>query len=114
MRPLPTTRRKEFRRSAFSLIAVAGFFIATMASGQSGDGTWIGTGGSANWSDTAQWAPGPGNYANGVGATAFLNATNLTTDQTITLDLNVTLGILNIGDTDGTHKYSIVAGGGTL
>src|SRR5436309_640369 len=106
-----TTRRKEFRRSLFGLTAAAGFFAATMASAQT-DGTWIGTGGSALWSDSNMWFGG--NIANGVGATADLSTVSLTSNQLITLDMNVTLGVLDIGDLGGQYSYTIGNGGFAL
>ena len=51
------------------------------------------------------------NIADGAGATGnFLF--NITVTRTITIDTSRTLGIMNIGDTNGSNSYTIAAGAG--
>src|SRR6266446_8190934 len=88
---LIASRVQRFSRSVPLLIAIAAFSSAGPASAQSGDGTWIGTGGSKFWDDSTQWFGG--NYADGVGATADLSQSTLSSNQLIALDINVTLGV---------------------
>src|ERR1043166_1061184 len=69
------------------------------------------------WSNSANWLSG--NIADGAGSTGNFTF-NISTGggRTITIDGAVasrTLGIMNIGDTDGSSPYTIAAsGGGTL
>src|SRR6266446_8930239 len=106
-------RVRRFSRSVPLLIAIAAFSSARPASAQSGDGTWTGTGGTKLWDDSTQWQgpPIPGNYADGQFATADLSTSTLASNQIIILDLNVTLGILKIGDFGGFFSYEIQSSG---
>jgi fibronectin-binding autotransporter adhesin len=72
-------------------------------------GTWT-SNASGNWGDQGNWqglvvADGAGNAAN-------FDTLNITTNVTVTLDTSRTIGDLFIGDTDGTHSYTIAAGAG--
>ena len=67
-----------------------------------------------SWNASANWNPSSGTYPNNAGDVADLN-NNITNNSTLNLNGNVTLGILNIGDTDDTNTFTIAAGaGGTL
>jgi hypothetical protein len=67
-------------------------------------GTWIGNA-SGNWGTASNWQGGV--VADGAGNDADFDGLNITTDVTVTLDTSRTIGELYIGDTDGTHRYSI-------
>ncbi len=72
-------------------------------------GSWTNDG-AGNWSVTGKWAGGT--MADGAGTTAWFT-NNITAARTITVNTNDrTLGILNIGDADDTHKFTIAASGG--
>lgn len=74
------------------------------------DGSWI-SDASGNWGTSSNWASGA--IADGAGANAHFDTLNITTNVTVTLDSSRTIGNLYIGDTDGTHSYSISPSGGT-
>lgn len=74
------------------------------------DGTWISSA-SGNWGTSSNWASGV--IADGSGANAHFDTLNITTNVTVTLDTSRTIGNLYIGDTDGTHSYSIDPFGGS-
>ncbi len=79
-------------------------------SAQAADGTWIGNAVTNNWSDPAKWSGGT--TADGAGATGNFTF-NITNNRTATIDATSrSLGILNIGDSDGIHSYTIAASGG--
>jgi hypothetical protein len=73
-------------------------------------GTWIANA-SGNWSTPGNWSGGV--IADGAGDAANFNSVNLTTDVTVTLDTSRTIGSVFIGDTDGTHRYTIAPSGGS-
>lgn len=69
------------------------------------NGTWIGnSAGTQNWSDTTKWSGGV--VASGSGAIADFTSLDITGARNVTIDTTPTIGILNIGDTNGTHKYT--------
>jgi autotransporter-associated beta strand protein len=64
-----------------------------------------------NWSATGSWFNST--IADGAGSTADFTQVNLTANRTATIDTTSrTLGTLLIGDSDGTHNYTIAASGG--
>lgn len=79
-----------------------------------GDGSWNADA-SDVWSNSARWLSSA--IADGAGATGNFTF-DITLTRTITIDGAVasrTLGIMNIGDPNGTNSYTIAAsGGGTL
>lgn len=80
------------------------------------DGTWI-FNGSGNWSDTSKWTSSPpGGVADGAGATADFSTLDITSSVTVTIDTTSrTLGILKVGDTNGSNSYTLTnSGGATL
>lgn len=72
----------------------------------SGTGTWA-VDSSGTWSDDGNWAGN--NVPDGAGTTADLSTVNLTADRTVTLDVSRTIQKLTIGDTDGSHSYTLSA-----
>jgi len=105
------------RRSRFCELLCVISLAAIVAPGwagtaQAADGTWN-VDNTGNWSDTAKWLGGT--IADGVGATANLTFNITANDRGPTIDGAVasrTLGILNIGDPDATHRYKITASDG--
>jgi hypothetical protein len=66
---------------------------------------------SGNWSNPAAWLDEI--IADGVGSTADFSAININGTRTVTIDTTPrTVGLLTIGDIDGTHNYIIAASGG--
>jgi len=67
-----------------------------------------------SWNSSTNWNPSSGTYPNNAGDVADVT-NNVTASGTINLNGGVTLGILNIGDTDDTNTFTIAAGtAGTL
>ena len=103
-KPAVCTRFTALGAAAFLLATL--FFTSQRARAQNSNGTWVGTGGPANWSDLSQWQ-GNTAYADGIGSIADLSTSTLGSDQAISLDIAITVGVLNIGDTGGMFKYDI-------
>ena len=78
------------------------------------DGTWINTSAtsSLNWVTTSNWASGT--VAGGAGSTATITA-NQTINKQITLVTTgtTTIGVINIGDPDGSNGYTLSGGAGS-
>jgi trimeric autotransporter adhesin len=100
----PFTGSLKGRASAMALISIS---VAFSQSALATDGVWNKTTNNQLWSSGANWT---GGVADGVGATATIN-TNIIGSRTINLDSARTLGILNIGDFDGTNPFSITSTG---
>ncbi len=62
------------------------------------------------WSGASNWTPG---IADGAGFTANLNF-NLTAARIVSLDSARSIGVLNIGDTNNTHAYTLATGANVL
>lgn len=62
------------------------------------------------WSDSGNWTPG---IADGATFTANLGF-NITANRVVTLDSARSIGILNIGDTNATHAYTLATGSNVL
>jgi autotransporter-associated beta strand protein len=76
---------------------------------QATDGTWN-IDAAGNWSTASNWLSST--IADGQSSTANLTF-NITGNRTITIDTTSrTLGILNIGDSNTTHTYTLAASGG--
>lgn len=74
-----------------------------------GDGTWAATdGGIYSWTDPANWSSGT--IPLGLSGTARVN-NNITDDQTIEIDMPITLGGLLLGDADASHTFTLQASG---
>src|SRR3954464_11329889 len=98
-----TGRSNRFgKRSAILLAAAsaaAGFTNSLWAT----NNTFTFTGGDTSWSNSSAWLFG-GSYPNGINEIASFNAVDLAPlaplQTSITLDVSVTLGTLNFGDTN--------------
>ena len=89
-----------------SLIALA-LLLAPKAT--AANGSWN-VDASGNWSNSANWSGGT--IADGAGFTGNITF-NITGGKTVTIDTSSrTLGILNVGDTNNTHSYTIDSSGG--
>ena len=66
---------------------------------------------SGNWNDSGNWV-NPATFPNGIDATADLSKLNITGHRTISLQIPITVGTLVIGDTNGSHNYTIQNGTG--
>lgn len=64
-------------------------------------------GGTYDWNNNSNW--NPASFPNGNGAVANQNQ-DITGNQTVNLNQNITLGILNIGDSNGSHTQLIAPG----
>jgi hypothetical protein len=65
---------------------------------------WI-SNASGNWGTAANWQGGV--VASGAGSSAHFDQLDITTDVTVTNETPRTIGNLYVGDTDGTHHYTI-------
>lgn len=73
-------------------------------------GNWT-SNASGNWGNSANWSGGA--IADGAGNTAHFDTLDITTDVTVSLDTSRTIGHVQIGDTNGTHRYTIAPAGAT-
>ncbi|MEZ0217917.1 MAG: beta strand repeat-containing protein, partial [Rariglobus sp.] len=98
----PVVRRVRTLQHAALLSLSLGLFITAS---QAASGTWN-VDAAGNWSTAANWAGSTiaGNNAGDVANLTF----NLTAARTVTVDgSNKTIGVLNIGDSDNTHAYTL-------
>lgn len=85
-----------------------GFFAIAASPLMAADGSWnVNSGG--NWSGSTNWSP----VAVPGGAGSTVNITNnITAARTVTIDADSrTVGNLNIGDSDGTHAFTLARSG---
>ena len=110
MKTPPSTIRHSIRIFAtLATLAVVSMVLADIQA-QTWNQTAAGTG--YNWQTTTNWTPNT--VPNGVDAVASLT-NNIAGAQTISLNGTVTLGTLNIGDSDSTHVFTLQNGtGGSL
>ncbi len=74
------------------------------------NGSWT-LNNSGNWSLGTNWAGGT--IADGQGSVADFTTPNITSNRTVTIDTTSrTVGVLRIGDMDGSHRYIVAASGG--
>lgn len=75
--------------------------------------TWVFTapGATYNWNDPNSWTPSLG-FPNSPGAIANVNI-DIVGDQTIRLQEPIVVGTLNLGDADGSHRFTIASAVGT-
>ena len=98
--------------SFFTTAAVAhsAILAPTAPAAVTASGTWI-SNASGLWSNSANWSGGV--VADGQPNTADFSMLNITSNVTVTLDSSREIGHLSIGDTDGTHRYTISPSGGS-
>lgn len=87
---------------------VLGIALLLTSSARAASGTWN-VDAAGNWTTTANWLNSTvaGNNAGDVANLTF----NITGARTVTVDgSNKTIGVLNIGDTDNTHAYTLGTG----
>lgn len=65
---------------------------------------------SGSWDNPSNWKDGI--IANGGTATAHFETLDITTDVTVTLDSSRIIGNLVVGDSNGSHRYTIAQGSG--
>src|SRR5262245_58993510 len=91
------------------LASLATVIVHLPISANAGSGTWSANA-SANWSDSTRWVGG--NVADGAGETGSITA-DITSGRGVAIDgTSRTLGILNIGDLNATHVFTISGTGG--
>ena len=90
-----------------ALLIVATPFVMPFVQAASGD--WAVDADGA-WSNAGNWTPG---IADGATFTANLTF-NLTAARIVTLDSARSIGVLNIGDTNATHGYTLATGSNVL
>lgn len=108
-----TSRRNPQRAALWSAVSA----IVFTASAQAQTFTWtqISNGdASGDWNVSANWNSGAGPVAGGQNTTANFAALNITTDSTITLGTNQTIGHLTFGDTTISSAGSWVLSGNQL
>ena len=90
------------------LILASSLVISATYAVQAADGTWKTAGG--DWSAAAtSWVD---TIADGAGATANIT-NNIAANATVTIDTTSrTLGVLNMGDTNGTNNFTLTQSGG--
>ncbi|PTX93910.1 hypothetical protein DB345_20265 [Spartobacteria bacterium LR76] len=108
--PFPSPRKSTasmkriLSRSALPLAAMAAL-VSSSPSSQAANGTWnVDAGG--NWTTATNWLGNtiPGSSIGDVASITY----DLTANQTVTVDgTNKTIGILNIGDTNGTNSFTL-------
>lgn len=88
-------------------------FLAITGSVFAASGTWTNTAG-GNWSTTTNWSGGT--IADGATFTGDFSTLDITGSTTVTIDTTSrTLGVLNIGDTNGSNIYTLTnSSGATL
>jgi len=97
---------------AVATIVAAAFGSSMIPSIQAETWNQTAAGTTYNWQTPTNWTPNT--VPSGVDATASLT-NNIAGAQTISLNGSVTLGTLNIGDSDGTHAFTLQNGtGGSL
>jgi fibronectin-binding autotransporter adhesin len=96
-------------RSIFLLHGYLSLLCLTRVDAASGD--WI-TNGNGNWSSAASWSTNP--MIPGTLAGDTINLTNnITSNRSITVNTTSrTMGVLNIGDLNNTHRFTLQSTGG--
>jgi autotransporter-associated beta strand protein len=73
-----------------------------------GNGTWA-SDSDGNWSDTTKWSA---NFrANGEGRTAFFSTLNISSDRSVQLDSDRTIGSMVFGDSSGAQSWNLSSPG---
>ena len=105
-----TPRTDSFRSFSVNATALVDSPVPPIPAAPTASGNWI-SNVSGDWSNAGNWQGGT--IADGFGNTAGFNTLDITTDVTVTLDTSRTIGSLVVGDTNGTHRYTIAASGGS-
>jgi MYXO-CTERM domain-containing protein len=95
-----------------SVAIVAGYVIGLLphsADAQIWMWTPTAAGTSYDWNNSDNWSPD--SFPNAAGATANVN-NDIVGNQTIRLQQDITIGTLNLGDSNGTHTFEIHPGSG--
>jgi autotransporter-associated beta strand protein len=101
--------------ASFTTFAASSTSIARPSGGvapstiTNGTGEWA-VDSSGTWSNAANWVSNL--VPDGAGAFANFSKVDLTADRTVTLDSSRSVGTLTIGDTNGTHHYTLDASPG--
>jgi autotransporter-associated beta strand protein len=105
------TRRSVFTYPRKAYLAKALMIAASLGltSLHAATGAWN-TDADGIWSDAGNWTPGIADGATFTGNLTF----NLTAARIVTLDSARSIGILNIGDTNTTHAYTLATGSNVL
>ena len=98
--------------TGYSDYASLGQYLVSITGVLPAGATWVPTAaGTYQWNTTANWSASP--VPNAAGVTLRLN-NNIAGNQTINLTAAATVGTLFLGDSNGTHGFSIASTGGTL
>jgi len=101
---------RAYRRSISSLMLLLISFWQIGQPLQGATFLWqIDTTGPNAWNSNGNWTTA--GFANGIDDVANLN-NNITANQTVNLGQVITLGTLNIGDSDGSNTFTLAAGTG--
>ncbi len=73
--------------------------------------TWTNTASDGNWSGSTNWSPVTTNGPSGAGAIVNLTS-NISSNRIVTLDIGRTVGVLNIGDSNGSSIFQLTNSGG--
>ena len=88
--------------------------LAALPSAYAVDGTWA-VNADGFWNTASNWSTSTNTVGNTVGDTVGLTINLSSTGKIVTIDRAVTLGTLNIGDTDNSNTYTLSLGtGGSL
>lgn len=93
--------------STFLVIAISS--ALTVGSTYADSGTWVPVSGTNNWNSDTNWT---NPFPNGIGQIANLS-NNITGNSVVNLNTSITLGVLNIGDSNASHAFTINTGTGT-
>jgi fibronectin-binding autotransporter adhesin len=99
-------------RDAYSNETAWSTSLPTVTLQADASGTWA-VDASGNWGAPANWTTTPAGFVpDGVQKSAWLT-NDITADRTVTVDAtNRTLGVLNLGDADGSARFTLAATGG--
>ncbi len=89
----------------------AAVLLLAAASAHAGTYAWNKATGKNSWNVNANWTATPAGFPNAVGDTANLNTLNITANVTNELGQAITIGILNIGDSNTDRTYRIGTNG---
>lgn len=108
----PARTRRGRLLAALAASCIFGIAVPPAHAQQSTTGSWN-INANGNWSSAASWTNLDAGTSYPSGIDAIANLTNqISTTRTVTMDVPVTLGTLNIGDVSGGHTFNI--SGGTL